>query len=132
MLSLFEKKPKPFFPITQPSKILTLSLIIVFLIITLEPIEQLEPIWTFFSIIVLWPIEQFLPIFTFLPIKIFFPNFTFFLKDVLEISFTESSKSSTNAVVPRVLPVYVYIIIYIYQYIKTYKNDKNKKHIKYT
>ena len=72
------KKPKPFFPITQPSKILTLSLIIVFLIITLEPIEQLEPICTFFSIIVLWPIEQFLPIFTFLPIKIFFPNFTFF------------------------------------------------------
>ena len=57
---------------------------IVFLIITLEPIEQLEPICTFFSIIVLWPIEQFLPIFTFLPIKIFFPNFTFFLKDVLE------------------------------------------------
>ena len=60
--SLFGKNPKPFLPITQPSKILTLSLIIVSLIITLEPIEQLEPISTFCSIIVLWPIEQFFPI----------------------------------------------------------------------
>ena len=50
---LFGKKPKPFFPITHPSKIFTLSLIIVFLIITFEPIEQFEPIDTFFSIIVL-------------------------------------------------------------------------------
>ena len=51
------KKPKPFFPITQLSKILTLFLIMEFLIITFEPIEQLFPIITFFSIIVLWPIE---------------------------------------------------------------------------
>ena len=70
---LFGKKPKPFFPITHPSKIFTLSLIIVFLIITLEPIEQFEPIITFFSIIELWPIEQLFPIFTFLPIKTFIP-----------------------------------------------------------
>ena len=47
------KKPKPFLPITHPSKIFTSSLTIVFLIITLEPIEQLAPITTFFSIIVL-------------------------------------------------------------------------------
>ena len=51
--SLFGKKPKPFLPITHPSKILTLSFITVFLIITLEPIEQFEPTITFFSIIVL-------------------------------------------------------------------------------
>ena len=67
----------------------------IFLIMTLEPIEQFEPIITFFSIIVLCPIKQFFPILTFLPIKIFLPNFTFVLKEVLEISFTESSKSST-------------------------------------
>ena len=76
--SLLGKKPKPFLPTTHPSKMLTLSLIIVFLIITLEPIEQFEPIITFFSMIVLWPIKQFFPILTFLPIKTFFPNFTFF------------------------------------------------------
>jgi len=39
-----------------------LFLIIVFLIITLDPIEQLFPIITFFSIIELCPIEQFFPI----------------------------------------------------------------------
>ena len=66
-----------------------------FLIITLEPIEQFEPIITFFSMIELWPIKQFFPILTLVPIKTFFPNFTFFFKDVLEISFAESSKSST-------------------------------------
>ena len=59
---LFGKKPNPFLPITQPSKILTLFLIIVFLIITFEPIEQLSPITTLLSIIELCPIEQFLPI----------------------------------------------------------------------
>ena len=59
---LFGKKPKPFFPTIQPSKILTLSLMIVFLIITLEPIEQFEPKTTFFSNIELCPIEQFFPI----------------------------------------------------------------------
>ena len=78
--SLLGKKPKPFLPTTHPSKILTLSLTIVFLIITLEPMEQFEPIITFFSMIVLWPIKQFFPILTFLPIKTFFPNLTFFLK----------------------------------------------------
>ena len=52
-LSLLGKKPKPFLPITHPSKIFTLFLTIVFLIITLEPMEQFEPIITFFSIIVL-------------------------------------------------------------------------------
>ena len=50
---LLGKKPKPFFPIIHPSSIFTLSSIIVFLIITLDPIEQLDPILTFFSIIVL-------------------------------------------------------------------------------
>ena len=48
---LFGKKPKPFFPITQPSNIFILLPIIVFLIITLEPIEQLSPITTLLSII---------------------------------------------------------------------------------
>ena len=38
------KKPKPFLPITQLSNIVTLSFIIEFLIITLEPILQLFPI----------------------------------------------------------------------------------------
>ena len=47
------------------------------------------------TIIELCPIKQFFPILTFLPNKTFFPNFTFFLKEVLEISFAESSKSST-------------------------------------
>ena len=47
-LSLLGKKPKPFLPIIHPSNMFTLSLIIVFLTITLEPIEQLEPIITFF------------------------------------------------------------------------------------
>ena len=45
---LFGKKPKPFFPIIEPSRMFTLSLIIVFLIITFDPIEQLDPITTFF------------------------------------------------------------------------------------
>jgi hypothetical protein len=45
------KKPKPFFPITQPSNIFTLLPTRVFLIITLEPIEQLSPITTLLSII---------------------------------------------------------------------------------
>ena len=47
------KKPKPFFPITHPSKIWTLFLIKEFLKITFEPITQLSPIETFFSIMVL-------------------------------------------------------------------------------
>ena len=47
------KKPNPFLPITQPSKIETLFLINVFLIITFDPIEQLSPIITLLSIIVL-------------------------------------------------------------------------------
>jgi hypothetical protein len=55
----------------QPSRIVTLSSIIVFLIITLDPIEQLEPITTFFSIMVLWPIEQFVPNLTLSPTKTF-------------------------------------------------------------
>ena len=76
------KKPKPFFPITQLSKIFTLFLITEFLIITFEPIEQLFPIITFFSIIVLWPIEQLIPTFTCLPTKTLFPNLTFFFKCV--------------------------------------------------
>ena len=65
---------------TQLSKILILFLIILFLITTLEPIEQLSPIITFFSIIELCPIEQFEPILTFLPIKMFFPYLTLSLK----------------------------------------------------
>ena len=76
---LLGKKPKPFFPITHPSKILTELLIIVFLIITFEPIEQLSPMITLLSKIVLWPIKHFFPILTFLPIKTFFPYLTFFL-----------------------------------------------------
>ena len=59
---LFGKKPKPFLPIIHPSKILTLSSMIVFLMIVLDPIEQLDPITTFFSTIELCPIEQFFPI----------------------------------------------------------------------
>ena len=85
---LFGKKPKPFFPIIHPSKILTLFFIIVFLIITFDPIEQLSPIITLLSKIELCPIKQFLPILTFLPIKTYLPNLTFFLKEVLLISFT--------------------------------------------
>ena len=46
-------KPNPFFPIIAPSKICTLSSIIEFLIMTLEPMQQLLPILTLFSIIVL-------------------------------------------------------------------------------
>ena len=49
------KNPKPFFPITHPSKILTLFLTIVFLSMTLDPIEQLSPITTLLSIIELCP-----------------------------------------------------------------------------
>ena len=54
-LLLLGKKPKPFLPIIQPSKISTLFFIIVFLIITFEPIEQLSPIITLLSIIELCP-----------------------------------------------------------------------------
>ena len=90
------KKPKPFFPITHPSKICTLSSIIVFLIITFEPIEQLDPIITFFSMIVLCPKEQFFPILTFFPIKTFRPYPHFFFIDFFVISFTELSKSSVD------------------------------------
>ena len=51
--SCFGKKPNPFLPITQLSKTCTLLFIIVFLIITFDPIEQLLPILTLLSIIVL-------------------------------------------------------------------------------
>ena len=37
--------------------------IIVFLINTFDPIEQSDPMLTFFSIIVLWPIQQYIPIY---------------------------------------------------------------------
>ena len=74
LISLFGKKPNPFFPITHPSKMWTLFLINEFLMITFDPIEQLSPILTFFSMIELWPIKQFTPIFTFSPIRTFFPN----------------------------------------------------------
>ena len=67
------KKPNPCFPITQLSNIFTLSLIKEFLIIVLDPMQQLFPIITFFSIIELCPILQSFPILTFLPIKTFFP-----------------------------------------------------------
>ena len=72
------KKPNPFLPTTQPSKIFTSFLIIVFLIITFDPIEQLLPITTLLSKIVLCPIKQFFPIFTLFPTKTFLPNLTFF------------------------------------------------------
>ena len=55
---------------------ITLSPIIVFLIIKLDPIIQFLPICTSCSIIVLEPINVFLPITTFLPIKVFLPNMT--------------------------------------------------------
>ena len=42
---LFGKKPNPFFPITEPSKTLTLFPIKEFFIITLLPIIQFLPIW---------------------------------------------------------------------------------------
>ena len=96
LLLLFGKKPKPFFPITHPSKICTLFLIKVFLIITFDPIEQLSPMDTFFSIIELCPIKQFEPIFTLFPINTFCPNFTLSLNSVFLISFTEISKSSVT------------------------------------
>ncbi len=73
-----------------------LFFMIVFLIITFDPIEQSLPIITFFSIIELCPMEQFFPIFTFFPINTFFPNLTFFLNGVLDISFTVKSKSSVT------------------------------------
>ena len=91
---LFGKKPNPCLPMIQLSKILTLFLIKLFLIIVFEPIEQLSPIETFFSIMVLWPIEQFKPIDTFLPIKTFLPNLTLSINFVLLISSTELSKLS--------------------------------------
>ena len=78
-LLLFGKKPKPCLPIIQLSKIFTLLPTMVFLIIELEPIEQLLPIDTFFSIIVLCPIEQLDPNTTFFPTKTFFPNLILFL-----------------------------------------------------
>ena len=71
---LLEKKPKPFFPIIAPSRILTLLPIILFLIMTLDPIEHLFPMITLLSIIVLWPMEHFFPIFTFIPKRTFFPK----------------------------------------------------------
>ena len=94
---LLGKKPNPFFPITQPSNIETLFLIIVFLIITLEPIEQLSPITTLLSIIVLWPIEQLDPILTFFPINIFWPWLTELLYEVFSMFVTWESKSSVIA-----------------------------------
>ena len=74
--SLLGKKPNPCLPIIQLSKIVTLLLINVFLIITCDHIKQLSPIETFCSIIVLCPIKQLAPRVTLLPIKTFFPNFT--------------------------------------------------------
>ena len=88
------KNPNPCLPITHPSKIFTLSLIIVFLIIVFDPIEQLFPILTFFSIIELWPIKQFDPKDTFLPIKTFLPNLTLSLNFVSDIEIPVSSKLS--------------------------------------
>ena len=44
------KNPNPCLPITHPSKILILSLIIEFLIIVFDPIEQLSPIITFYAV----------------------------------------------------------------------------------
>ena len=81
-LSLIGKKPNPCLPITQLSKILTLLLINVFLIITFDPIEQLSPIETFCSIIVLCPIKQLDPRVTLSPIKTFFPYLTLSLNFV--------------------------------------------------
>ena len=52
-ISILTWKNQNLLPITQPSNIETLFLIIVFLIITLDPIEQLSPITTLLSIIVL-------------------------------------------------------------------------------
>ena len=74
--SLLGKKPNPCLPITELSKIVTLLLINVFLIITFDPIEQLSPIETFCSIIVLCPIRQLDPKVTLSPIKTFFPYLT--------------------------------------------------------
>ena len=79
---LIGKKPNPCLPITQLSKIVTLLLINVFLIITFDPIEQLSPIETFCSIIVLCPIKQLDPRVTLSPIKTFFPYFTLSLNFV--------------------------------------------------
>ena len=93
-LSLIGKKPKPCFPITQLSNILTLFFINVFLIMVLDPTEQLSEIITFFSIIVLCPILQFLPIEIFSPIKTFLPKITLSLNLVSFIGITVSSKSS--------------------------------------
>ena len=47
------KKPKPFLPIMDPSRILTLLPIIEYLIKTLLPITQFDPIIVFDSMIVL-------------------------------------------------------------------------------
>ena len=66
------KKPNPFFPKIQESRIWTSSPIIEFLIITLDEIIQFLPITTLLSIITLFPITEFLPIETFLPINTFF------------------------------------------------------------
>ena len=71
-LSFIGINPKPFNPNILFSTTLT---IIVFLIITFDPITQSLPILTSCSIIVLGPIP-FEPILTFLPIKTLFPNFT--------------------------------------------------------
>ena len=93
----FGKKPKPFFPIIQPSRIATLFSIIVFLINTFDPIEQSDPMLTFFSIIVLWPIEQFFPILTFSPTKTLWPCLILLSKFNSSIFLTELSKSSLIA-----------------------------------
>ena len=74
-LSFIGINPKPFNPTLQLSCSTTLLPIIVFLIITFDPITSL-PILTSCSIIVLGPIVVFEPILTFLPIKTLFPNFT--------------------------------------------------------
>ena len=63
---------------------------------TLEPIEQLSPIDTFFSKIELWPIKQLEPILTFVPNKTFLPYSTLSLKFVSSIFFTVLSKLSVT------------------------------------
>ena len=78
----------------QLSKIFTLFPIKEFLIILLDPIEQLSPIITFCSMIVLWPIKQLDPSFTFFPIKTFKPCLILLLYSEFSIETQELSKSS--------------------------------------
>ena len=68
--------PNPFWPILQLSCITTRSPIIVFFIITLDPITQSFPIIELLSIIEFEPTNEFLPILIFLPTKTLLPNFT--------------------------------------------------------